>query len=116
MTNTNDSGPGSLRQAILDANAATGPQTITFDIPNTDPGFNAATGTWTIIPASALPQITNAVTIDGYSQPGSSVNTLAQGDNAVLKIVLDGVQRSGWPRRVRTRPRRPRPAARSRGS
>ena len=30
------------------------------------------------------------MTIDGYTQPGSSVNTLAQGDNAVLTIVLNG--------------------------
>src|SRR5207253_7609575 len=34
VTNTNDSGPGSLRQAILDSNATTGQtNTITFDIP-----------------------------------------------------------------------------------
>jgi hypothetical protein len=33
VTNTNDSGPGSLRQAILDANAAPGDDVIGFDIP-----------------------------------------------------------------------------------
>src|SRR5262245_3046013 len=33
VTNTNDSGAGSLRQAILSANAQTGPHTITFNIP-----------------------------------------------------------------------------------
>ena len=32
VTNTNDSGPGSLRQAILDANASAGADTITFAI------------------------------------------------------------------------------------
>jgi uncharacterized delta-60 repeat protein len=31
VTNTNDSGPGSLRQAVLDANAAAGANVITFD-------------------------------------------------------------------------------------
>jgi hypothetical protein len=31
VTNTADSGPGSLRQAILDANAAAGPDTVVFD-------------------------------------------------------------------------------------
>ncbi len=31
VTNTNDSGPGSLRQAVLDANAAAGADNIVFD-------------------------------------------------------------------------------------
>ena len=35
VTNLNDSGPGSLRQAILDANAATGQDTITFSTSGT---------------------------------------------------------------------------------
>ena len=38
VTNTQDSGPGSLRQAILDANAHAGPDDIEFAIPaSTDP-------------------------------------------------------------------------------
>ena len=53
MINTNDTGPGSLRQAITTANAATGPADDHFNIPKTDPGFNAGTGAWTISPASA---------------------------------------------------------------
>src|ERR1041384_977469 len=77
VTNANDSGAGSLRQAILDANANVGTDTIDFDIPGT--------GVHTIsLTTGALPDITEAVTIDGYSQPGSSENTLANGDNAVL--------------------------------
>jgi hypothetical protein len=32
VLDTNDSGPGSLRQAILDANASPGKDTIAFDI------------------------------------------------------------------------------------
>ncbi len=32
VTNTNDSGAGSLRQAVLDANAAAGPDTINFSV------------------------------------------------------------------------------------
>src|ERR1043166_3441296 len=43
VTNTNDSGPGSLRQAILDANAASGTDSIVFSI---------GSGGQTIIPAS----------------------------------------------------------------
>jgi len=31
------------------------------------------------------------VTIDGYTQPGASPNTLAKGTNAVLKVELDGI-------------------------
>ncbi len=37
VTNTNNSGGGSLRQAILDANSLSGADTITFNIPLTDP-------------------------------------------------------------------------------
>jgi hypothetical protein len=93
--NTNDSGPGSLRQAILDANAAAAgtaanPDEIAFDIPTTDPGYNSTTGAFTIQPLSALPTITDTLVLDGYSQPGASPNTLGIGDNAVLNIVLSG--------------------------
>src|SRR5262249_55937217 len=52
VTNTNDSGAGSLRQAILDANATPnvgGPDLISFAIPGS--------GVQTITPASALPTI-----------------------------------------------------------
>ncbi len=38
VTTTADSGTGSLRQAILDANANPGPHTIVFNIPDSDPG------------------------------------------------------------------------------
>ena len=65
--------------------------TIDFNIPTTDPGYNASTGVWTMAMQSALPAIsTNAAIIDGYSQPGASKNTLALGDNAKLVIALDG--------------------------
>jgi hypothetical protein len=63
VTNTDDSGPGSLRQAILDSNAAVGAtNTIDFDIPG--PGVQ------TIFPLSDLPAISGPVLIDGFSQPG----------------------------------------------
>jgi hypothetical protein len=84
VTNTNDSGPGSLRQAILDANAAPGTDTIAFNIPG--PGVH------TISLLSVLPPLTDnaGVEIDGYTQPGSSPNKLAIGDDAVLLIELSG--------------------------
>src|SRR5215207_3486638 len=82
VTNTNDAGAGSLRQAIIDANGAAGADVIDFNIPGAGPH--------TIQPASPLPAITDPVTIDGYTQPGASANTLAVGNDAVLQIVLDG--------------------------
>jgi hypothetical protein len=82
VTNTNDSGAGSLRQAILDANFTDGASVIDFNI--------SGTGVHTIKPASALPTITEPVTIDGYSQPGASLNTKAVGNDASLKVQLDG--------------------------
>ena len=64
---------------------------IEFNIPTTDSGYDAATGVWTIAVQSALPTIaTNAAIINGYSQPGASKNTLAQGDNAKLAIAING--------------------------
>ena len=65
VTTTADGGPGSLRQAILDSDAATGgTNTIDFAI--------AGPGVQTIAPASPLPAITQPVLIDGSSQPGYS--------------------------------------------
>lgn len=90
VTNTTDSNAGSLRWAILQNNANPGANTINFNIPTSDSGYDAASGTWTISPLTELDHISNTVTINGYSQPGASVNTLVQGDNAVLKIILNG--------------------------
>ncbi len=71
VTTTTDSGPGSLRQAILDSNAATGgSSTIDFDIPGS--------GVQMILPQSSLPAITQAVLVDGFSQPGYSGTPLIE--------------------------------------
>ena len=61
VINTNAAGAGSLRQAMLDANASAGADNIVFAI---------ASGGLTISPGSALPVITEAVTIDGSTQAG----------------------------------------------
>ena len=87
VTNANDSGSGSLRQAILDANTSAGADTILFNIPGS--------GVHTISPASQLPSITEAVVIDGYTQPGASANTLAIGDDATLLIEIAGTNIGG---------------------
>ena len=81
VTNTNDSGAGSLRQAILDANANPGLDTIAFDI--------SGSGVQTITLSTTLDAFTDPVFLDGYSQPGSSANTLAVGDDAVIRIKID---------------------------
>jgi hypothetical protein len=72
-----------LRAAIQESNDTLGADTINFNIGGT-------ASVKTIKPASALPTITDPVTIDGYTQPGASANTLAEGNDAVLKIVLNG--------------------------
>jgi hypothetical protein len=92
VTSTAASGIGSLQQAILDANGNAGMDTIDFAIPSSDPNCNATTHVCTITPTvdASLPSMTDPVLIDGYSQPGASVNTLANGDNAVLLIEIDG--------------------------
>ena len=91
VTNTADSGPGSLRQAITDSNASPGvTDTIAFGI--TGAGCAGVPVVCTIRPTSALPNIADPVIIDGYTQPGSSLNTLAVGDDAVLLVELDGSQ------------------------
>ena len=88
VTNTNDTGPGSLRQALLDANANAGLDTIAFNVSGA--GCDGS-GVCTITTASSLPTISSPVVIDGYTQPGSSPNTNAQGAlNTVLKVVLSG--------------------------
>ena len=83
VTNTNDSGAGSLRQAIINADGDSSPDDIVFNIPaSTDPnldvpvgdtahgngGFDPGTQTWRIKLVTPLPVITNTVSIDGYSQ------------------------------------------------
>ena len=83
VTNTNDSGAGSLRQAIIDANSNSNPADI--DVIN----FSVA-GTIGLV--TELPVISQPVTINGYSAPGSAANTATapQPLNGTLVVVLDG--------------------------
>lgn len=111
VTNTSDiTAPGgtppagSLRAAMKAVQAAFSndqlPCSIVFNIPTTDPNYNASTGVFLIRPLSenvpnsldnfALPPINATVTIDGYTQPGASPNTLTIGDNAKILIQIDG--------------------------
>ena len=82
VTNTNNTGAGSLRAAITAANL-TPNSTITFNI--------SGSGPHTIAPTEALPQILSPTAINGYSQPGASMNTgTAPGSDAVIKVRLVG--------------------------
>ncbi|MBN2357091.1 hypothetical protein JXO59_13320, partial [candidate division KSB1 bacterium] len=63
VTNTDDSGIGSLREAILLANSNIGADTIQFAIPKSDPGFDISSGVWTISPLNPLPWVTDDSTV-----------------------------------------------------
>jgi titin len=97
VTNTGDNGgvnpapgagTGTLRQAIIDANADSATlATIDFNI--------ASSGMQTISLSAALPTITHAVVIDGTTEPGWQANSLpltgaSAGDNAIWTVTLDG--------------------------
>ncbi len=84
VTTVSDSVVGSLRWAIQNANAASGLNVIAFNI--------LGSGVHTILLTTPLPIFTDAVIVDGYTQPGTSPNTNGQelGSNAVLKIRLSG--------------------------
>jgi parallel beta-helix repeat protein len=79
VTNTNDSGLGSLRRAIQTADAInalvapSSPVVIRFDIPGSAP--------FVIKPLSALPPITGPTVVDATSQPGYQSSPV---------VVLDG--------------------------
>ena len=75
VNTTADAGPGSLRQAMLDATVNTEANIVTFAVPTTDPGFNAGTNMFTISLLSPLPDIPlAAMTINNLQSQGITVN------------------------------------------
>ena len=87
---TADAGAHSLRWAILQANASTGPDIITFEIPGEGPHV--------IMPASPLPPLTDpaGVIINGLSQKGSGLGSNPPA-TLRLRIVLDGSNAGSTP-------------------
>ncbi len=87
VTNTNDSGEGSLRRAIELANSRQESSEITFAIPTSDPGYEAENGIWRIKPLSELPALMDAwMNVDGWSQANVAGDLNPDGP----EIVLDG--------------------------
>jgi uncharacterized repeat protein (TIGR01451 family) len=87
VTTTADTGPGSLREAIICANNNPGAETITFNIP-----AGMLTGGVAIIsPATTLPMVTDQLTIDGTSQTAFGGNTNAVVLGAGGTVGVDGL-------------------------
>src|SRR5437868_211501 len=63
VSKTNDSGSGTLREAMINANTNADMDTIVFNV-------SGGTEVKTIVLVSPLPSITNPVMIDGTTQPG----------------------------------------------
>ncbi|MBC7851030.1 MAG: T9SS type A sorting domain-containing protein [Chitinophagaceae bacterium] len=80
VVNTNNTGAGSLNNALVLANTNPGLDTVTFNLPEG--------GSMTIAPTTALPAITDAVFINGYSQPGTAVGNIA---SRIIRVNIDGV-------------------------
>jgi trimeric autotransporter adhesin len=101
VTTIDDPGDGvcdascTLREAVVAANGVGGPTTsideIRFNIPGAGPH--------TITLTSALPGLTQSVTMDGYTQPGALTNTDATGvgTNAALKIEIRAIPGATFP-------------------
>ncbi len=80
VTSAADSGVGTLRQALLDANQTPDLTRVHFNIPGACPRV--------INLQTLLPELSTNVRIDGYTQPGASRNTLFAANNANICIVL----------------------------
>ena len=95
VSNTADSGAGSLRQAIIDANTLNGADTIDFNV--------GGGGLQTISPLSALPDVTDTVTIDATTQPGYVSGTpLIQIDGSLAGGTAEGLRLDAAPVAVRS--------------
>jgi hypothetical protein len=79
VTNTLDSGKGSLRYEIAQAEKSNGQDTVAFNIKKSDRGYNATTGAWTITLTSGELDITGSLKIQG---PGAGRLTVSGGGNS----------------------------------
>jgi len=85
VTTAADSGAGSLRQAIIDANSHPNASTVRFAIP----GPNGAI----LVPGTPYPDVLAPLRIDGFSQAGAQPNTSEWSNNASYRIFIQRSQR-----------------------
>jgi titin len=83
VSNTQNDGSGSLRNAIAYANAHPGLDVIEFNIPLSDPGYDPLTGGFAIRLSESLPAITEAVVIDATLQPSYAGTPLIELDGSL---------------------------------
>jgi titin len=83
VTNTQDSGVGSLRAAMYYAIDHPG-TTITFNIPNSDPHYT--NGVLTIQPTDGFPSVLNNTTINGATQSGNPSGPSIQLNGALAQL------------------------------
>ena len=74
----------SLREALYAAAVHTGPDTISFNIPTTDPGYNPATGVWTIRPNNTGYDVPADTIVDGSI--GTALASLEAATRPVIEI------------------------------
>ncbi len=90
VTTTADAGLGSLRQAIIDATINAEANTVTFNIPTSDPGYDAGQNRFTISMLSPLPDVPLAPLTINNNQPHA---VTVRGNNTfrIFKLVNSAV-------------------------
>lgn len=87
VTNTNNHGTGSLREAITNANATVGPDKIVFNIPGS--------GVRVINLLNTLPEIIDPVSIDASTQPGYAGKPIVEVNGTAIGSANGFVIRAG---------------------
>ena len=90
VSNTGDSGMGTLRDAVALANRVGGSRRIIFRLSATDPSYNRQTGVWRITLKDPVILQTNKVLLDGLSQAKFGGETNPNGPEIQI---YDGIRR-----------------------
>ncbi len=97
-TINNTGGPNAIgnpectaRGVFEETNASAIMNAVAFNIPTLDLGFDPITGTYTIQPGSALPPITDPVSINGRTQPGWVGDPIIELDGTFAGLSVDGI-------------------------